>query len=65
MMTEDSEDIVFLEIENTLIKCCKNDLIKHSDYFKAMLEGNFVEKDLSQIRIEVCNIKTLFENILH
>lgn len=52
-MTEESENVVYLEIENNLIKCNKNDLTKHSDYFKAMLEGNFVEKDLSQIKIEV------------
>lgn len=52
-MTENPQNIVFLEIENNLIKCNKNDLTEHSDYFKAMLEGNFVEKDLHQIKIEV------------
>lgn len=47
------EDILFLDIENTLVKCKRNDLIEHSDYFKAMLDGNFAERDQNRIKIEV------------
>lgn len=52
-MSGDSEDILFLNVEDTLIKCIKDDLTRNSDYFKAMLQGNFVERDQYQIRIEV------------
>lgn len=52
-MPDDITDLIYLDVENTLIKCSRDDLIKHSDYFKAMLQGNFVEKDQSQIKIEV------------
>lgn len=56
-MAEKSEDFnseeVILEIENTSIKCNKQDLIKHSDYFKAMFEGNFIERNKRIIKLEV------------
>lgn len=43
-MTNHDENIVYLDIENNLIKCITNDLTKHSGYFTAMLESNFVER---------------------
>lgn len=55
-MSSDSdhdEESILLEIEETLIKCRKDDLIQNSDYFKAMLEGNFVESEQDKIKIEV------------
>lgn len=51
-MSDDSE-YIFLDVESTLIKCKKDDLTKHSDYFKAMLEGNFIERGKTHIKIEV------------
>lgn len=44
---------ITLEIENTPLTCNKEDLISNSDYFRAMLEGDFVEKNQSRIKLEV------------
>lgn len=51
-MSDDTENFIILDIENTLIKCKREELIAHSDYFKAMLDGNFLERDQRQIKIE-------------
>lgn len=63
-MCDEDEDILFLDIENTLVKCKRNDLIKHSDYFKAMLEGNFAERDQNRIKIEVITKYELFAGLI-
>lgn len=57
--SDKSEDYLFLEVEDTLIKCRRVDLIQNSDYFKAMLEGNFVERDQNKIKIEVTFLNCL------
>lgn len=49
----DTEDEVTLMIENTAIKCKKQDLMRHSDYFKVMFEGCFVERDKKTVKLEV------------
>nr|XP_008197617.1 PREDICTED: kelch-like protein 38 isoform X1 [Tribolium castaneum] len=48
---EENDDIVTLKIEETTIQCSRSDLIKHSDYFKAMFEGNFTESSKSVITL--------------
>ncbi|KAK5650628.1 hypothetical protein RI129_001657 [Pyrocoelia pectoralis] len=60
-MCEESsyDDEIILEITNVAIKCVKKDLIKHSDYFKAMFEGNFVESRKKMIRLEGIDLKAM------
>lgn len=48
-----TEDLVLLEVENKTFKCSKKCLAGHSDYFKVMFEGNFVEKSKTSIKLEV------------
>ncbi|CAG9833407.1 unnamed protein product [Diabrotica balteata] len=52
------EDVI-LEIEGTPVKCKKDVLISNSDYFKAMLEGNFIEKDQKTISIKDVDLKAV------
>ncbi|XP_050518325.1 kelch-like protein 38 [Diabrotica virgifera virgifera] len=53
-----SEEVI-LEIEGTHLKCKKDVLISNSDYFKAMLEGNFIEKDQNTISIKDVDLKAV------
>ncbi|KAJ8951199.1 hypothetical protein NQ314_007700 [Rhamnusium bicolor] len=53
-----SEEII-LEIEDTPIVCKKEELIAHSDYFKAMLEGNFIESSKRVIRLEGVDLRAM------
>lgn len=55
---------ITLEIENTPVICNKEDLISNSDYFRAMLEGHFVEKDRSRIELKVKFRHILVYNII-
>ncbi|XP_044260352.1 kelch-like protein 20 [Tribolium madens] len=48
---EENYDIVTLQIKESTIRCSRADLIKHSDYFKAMFEGNFTESSKSVITL--------------
>ncbi|CAH1980390.1 unnamed protein product [Acanthoscelides obtectus] len=48
-----------LEIEGKSIICKKELLIANSDYFKAMFEGNFIEKNKSKVSIEGVNIEAM------
>ncbi|XP_057667830.1 kelch-like protein 30 isoform X2 [Diorhabda carinulata] len=50
---------VVLVIENTEVKCRKRDLIENSDYFLAMLEGDFIEKTKRRIKIEEIDLQTM------
>lgn len=54
----DVEEVI-LVIENTDVKCKKRDLIEHSDYFLALLEGNFIEKTKRRIKIEEIDLQTM------
>ncbi|KAJ8919015.1 hypothetical protein NQ315_016920 [Exocentrus adspersus] len=53
-----SEELI-LEIENAPVVCRKGDLISNSDYFKAMLEGNFVERNQTRIKLEGVDSKAM------
>ncbi|KAG5868305.1 hypothetical protein JTB14_022788 [Gonioctena quinquepunctata] len=53
-----TEEII-LEIEETPIVCKKQDLITNSDYFKAMLEGEFMEKDKETIKLQDVDLKAM------
>ncbi|XP_050512600.1 uncharacterized protein LOC126888403 isoform X2 [Diabrotica virgifera virgifera] len=53
-----SEEVI-LEIEGTPVKCKRDVLISNSDYFKAMLEGNFIEKDQKTISIKDVDLKAV------
>lgn len=48
-----SSDEITLEIEGTSVKCKKDELASNSDYFKAMFEGNFVEKNKNIVQLKV------------
>nr|CAH7720423.1 unnamed protein product [Callosobruchus chinensis] len=48
-----------LEIEGTSIICKRELLISNSDYFKAMFEGNFIEKNKSKVSIEGISIEAM------
>lgn len=52
-MSVAKDDLIYLDVEDTVVTCKKNDLVNNSDYFKAMLDGNFVERNQSIIKIEV------------
>ncbi|KAF5292545.1 hypothetical protein FQR65_LT01691 [Abscondita terminalis] len=55
----DSETKVLLQIDNVAIKCLKQDLIYHSDYFKAMFEGSFVESNKKIVKLEGIDLKAM------
>lgn len=44
---------IILEAEGKQLRCNKRELTTHSDYFKIMFEGNFIEKNKDIIRLEV------------
>ncbi|XP_022921282.1 kelch-like protein 6 isoform X2 [Onthophagus taurus] len=48
---EDNQNVTF-DVEGTLIKCKKIDLVEKSDYFKVMLHGDFIEKDTNIIKLQ-------------
>lgn len=52
-------DEVILEIEGTQLTCNKKELALHSDYFKAMFEGDFVERNQKVVKIEGVQLKGL------
>lgn len=54
--TPTSSDEVFLEIEGKTIRSSKKLLIEESDYFKAMFEGNFIERKQKIIILNVGKI---------
>lgn len=49
------DDEITLEIEDTSIKCSKKLLSSHSDYFRIMFEGAFIERNKSVIKLHVSN----------
>lgn len=51
-MMDDGEEIV-LEMEEERLTCKKSTLTEHSDYFKVMFEGNFVERHQAVIKLQV------------
>lgn len=51
--TSFGRDEVILEVEGTPLRCNKKELAKHSDYFKVMFEGNFVESTKKVVKLEV------------
>lgn len=48
----DNEEVT-LQIENKEFKVKKSLLCEHSDYFRAMFSGNYIENDQNQIVIDV------------
>ncbi|KAF5297870.1 hypothetical protein FQA39_LY19238 [Lamprigera yunnana] len=50
---------VLLQIDNVVIKCVKQDLTYHSDYFKAMFEGSFVESNKKVVKLEGIDLKAM------
>lgn len=46
-------DEVILEVEGSQLRCNKKELALHSDYFKIMFEGNFIERHQKVIKLEV------------
>lgn len=48
----DNEEVT-LQIEDKEFKVKKNLLCEHSDYFRAMFSGNYIENDKNQIVIDV------------
>lgn len=44
---------VSLIVENEVFRVRKEDLCEHSDYFRAMFSGNYIEKNEKEIRIDV------------
>ncbi|XP_025828923.1 kelch repeat and BTB domain-containing protein 2, partial [Agrilus planipennis] len=53
-----SEEIVLIA-ENVSFVCNKKELAKHSDYFKVMFEGNFVEKNQRLITLQEVDSRSL------
>lgn len=56
MSEETSNDFVILQIENEQLVFKKHDLMRHSDYFKVMFEGNFIEREKKVIELKVSNL---------
>lgn len=48
----DNEEVT-LQIEDKEFKVKKSLLCEHSDYFRAMFSGNYIENDQNQIVIDV------------
>lgn len=46
---------VSLHIDNQVFKVKKHVLCEHSDYFRAMFSGNYVENEQKEIKIDVSN----------
>lgn len=44
---------VSLLIDNQVFKAKKDVLCEHSDYFRAMFSGNYVENEQEEIKIDV------------
>lgn len=49
----DNDEEIILEIEEELLTCKKSILIEHSEYFKVMFEGNFIERYQAVIKLHV------------
>lgn len=54
-----SSDEVILEVEGTQLRCNRKVLALHSDYFKIMFEGNFVERNKKVVKLEGVQLKAL------
>jgi hypothetical protein len=63
-MEGSSRNLVTLNIEGALLECDRADLISHSDYFRAMFEGNFIERNQNVILLNVINFD-LNDTFLH
>ncbi|CAG9770460.1 unnamed protein product [Ceutorhynchus assimilis] len=63
MIMETQNETVILEIESTTLECNKALLINNSDYFRAMLTGNFKESAQEIIKIQEVDLKS-FKTIL-
>lgn len=50
---DDNNPEISLIIDDQVFKAKRNDLIEHSDFFRAMFTGNYVERERKQIFIEV------------
>lgn len=46
-------DEITLEIEGNSIKCSKELLSEHSDYFRIMFESDFIERNKRVIKLHV------------
>lgn len=57
----DDNDEVTLQIEDEEFKVKKSLLCEHSDYFRAMFSGNYIENDQNQIVIDVSTHCILFQ----
>ncbi|RZC41186.1 kelch-like protein 38 [Asbolus verrucosus] len=61
-----SRNTIMLEIEGKIIICNRMVLTNHSDYFRAMLEGNFVERNKDIIclnEIEFVAMETILKQL--
>lgn len=56
-------DKILLQIEGVPITCSKEDLSKESAYFKAMFQGDFVEKDRETIELKVILLPLLIKSL--
>ncbi|XP_017786331.1 PREDICTED: kelch-like protein 38 [Nicrophorus vespilloides] len=54
-----SVDDVTLVFEGFTLECSKKELAQHSDYFKAMFEGNFTERDKGVIKLNGVDFRAL------
>lgn len=61
--TEYSQNTVILVLEEEKVTCDKEVLIKNSDYFKAMFEGNFLESKQQLVKLEGVRSES-FNNLL-
>lgn len=52
-------DEITLEIEENTLKCSKELLSKHSEYFRIMFESDFIERNKSVIKLHVSSLKSI------
>ncbi|KAJ2942011.1 hypothetical protein O0L34_g726 [Tuta absoluta] len=55
----ESQEEVTLSIEDQIFKVKKNLLCEHSDYFRAMFSGNYMENNQEQITIDVVDASSM------
>jgi hypothetical protein len=58
-MEGSSRNLVTLNIEGALLECDRADLISHSDYFRAMFEGNFIERNQNVILLNGIELEAM------
>lgn len=56
---DDNNPEISLIIDDQVFKAKRNDLIEHSDFFRAMFTGNYVERERKQIFIEVVDAASM------